>query len=196
MGRPRLISNDRLIETARTLFLERGAAMPTSVIAEELGISEATIYKRFGTKARLFSAAMGLPDCDFAKAWPSWAGRDTPAENLAAMGRALIVHFRELLPRIMMICSNPAAEPWRALHQGETPPPVLLMRAIEGYVNAEVALGRVAPCDAETAGRMLLSAVHNFTFFEAVGLSSMVDRDADAMIDSITDTLWKGLQPR
>jgi AcrR family transcriptional regulator len=196
MGRPRLISNERLVETARTLFLERGAAMPTSAIAEELGISEATIYKRFGTKERLFNAAMGLPACEFALAWPGWAGRATPAENLAEMGRALVGHFRELLPRIMMLCTNPGGEPWRALHDSENPPPVMLMRAVESYLNAEIALGRVAPCDAQTAGRMLISAVHNFAFFEAAGLSSMVDRDADALIDAIAETLWKGLEPR
>jgi AcrR family transcriptional regulator len=196
MGRPRLISTERLIETARRLFLERGSAMPTSAIADELGISESTIYKRFGTKEHLFAAAMGMPACDFAVAWPSWAGRDTPRENLAAMGRALVAYFRDLLPRVVMACSRPGAEPWRALKATENPPPVVLLGAVEGYLLAEMALGRVAQCDAQTAGRMLVSAVHNFAFFESIGLAPMVERDADALIGSITETLWKGLAPR
>lgn len=196
MGRPRLISTERLIEAARTIFLERGAAAPTAAIARHLGISEATIYKRFGTKEALFEAAMGMPGCEFAEEWPEWAGRATPAENLEIMGRALVAYFRELLPRVVMSCTRPGEEPWRKLRDQDNPPPARLIGAIERYLTAEVALGRVATKDPQTAARMLLGAAHNFAFFEVAGLSALVDRDVDGLVGALTETLWKGLEPR
>jgi AcrR family transcriptional regulator len=47
---------------ARDLFAKRGYAVTTTRdIALEAGVDEATIYRHFGTKAKLFEAAVGEP---------------------------------------------------------------------------------------------------------------------------------------
>ena len=60
MGRPRLIETQAILEAARDTFLVEGVGATTGAIARRAGISEATIFKRFRTKADLFFAAMGL----------------------------------------------------------------------------------------------------------------------------------------
>ena len=57
---PKLIDETKLFETVVHVFAERGyAAAKTQDIAERAGVNEATLYRRYGTKAALVSRALG-----------------------------------------------------------------------------------------------------------------------------------------
>jgi AcrR family transcriptional regulator len=62
MARPPKITNEEILTAARQVFLEEGFGASTLAIAEKAGISEASIFKRFGTKEGLFIEAMGVFD--------------------------------------------------------------------------------------------------------------------------------------
>jgi AcrR family transcriptional regulator len=62
MARPVTIDNGRVLQVARRLFLKNGYKAGTKQIAVEAGISEASLFKHFGTKPALFLAAMGNED--------------------------------------------------------------------------------------------------------------------------------------
>ena len=62
MGRPRRISDERILAAAREVFLEQGYGAPTSEVARRCDCSEGTLFKRYPTKAELFFASMG-PEC-------------------------------------------------------------------------------------------------------------------------------------
>ena len=59
--RPKKISNEDILEVVRRCILEQGSGVSTQVIADHLGISQATLFKRFGTKIKLLQAALVLP---------------------------------------------------------------------------------------------------------------------------------------
>ncbi len=58
MARPITIKADDLLEAARQVFLKKGTQATTAQVAERAGVSEGTLFKRFGTKADLFRSAM------------------------------------------------------------------------------------------------------------------------------------------
>ena len=51
--RPRKLSDEELLEIARECILEHGPTISTEEIAKRAGVSQATIFKRFGTKMEL-----------------------------------------------------------------------------------------------------------------------------------------------
>ena len=50
-------NRDRLLEAARELFGERGAAVPMREVARRAGVGPATLYRRFPTRQDLLDAA-------------------------------------------------------------------------------------------------------------------------------------------
>ncbi len=61
MARPRNLTDTQILYEARACFLEHGAAVSTTVIAERLGISHGVLFQRFGTKDQLLRAALRFP---------------------------------------------------------------------------------------------------------------------------------------
>lgn len=58
MARPRSIDEGQLLAAARDVFVARGANATTREVAEAAGVSQAVLFQRYGTKRRLFFAAM------------------------------------------------------------------------------------------------------------------------------------------
>ena len=59
--RPKKISDEDILEVARQCLMEQGSGVSTQFIADRLGVSQATLFKRFGTKLKLLQAALYLP---------------------------------------------------------------------------------------------------------------------------------------
>jgi AcrR family transcriptional regulator len=62
LPRPKEVTDAQIISAARKVFLEQGTQTPVAVIAQELGVSPATLFVRMGSKRRLISAALWPPD--------------------------------------------------------------------------------------------------------------------------------------
>jgi AcrR family transcriptional regulator len=56
--RPRRVSDDEILEVARTCLVRYGPAVPITTIAQRLGISGPAVLKRFGTKEQLVTRAL------------------------------------------------------------------------------------------------------------------------------------------
>src|SRR5690349_10683369 len=57
-GRPPVISDGKILDTARDVFLEHGIRATTAEVAVRARFSEGTIFHRFKSKDALFRAAM------------------------------------------------------------------------------------------------------------------------------------------
>ncbi len=60
MGRPRTVSDEVILEAARSVFLEHGPSASTQAIADRLSLSQAALFKRFGTKHVLRDASFSI----------------------------------------------------------------------------------------------------------------------------------------
>ena len=58
MARPRQVSDEDILTAAKEILLEHGAKASTTAIAKAVGLSQAALFKRFGTKLDLVKAAL------------------------------------------------------------------------------------------------------------------------------------------
>lgn len=170
-GRPPVISNERLLDVAREVFLESGIRATTAEVAARAGIAEGTIFVRFRSKADLFREAMRVdPDrpMTFVEALPSLAGTGDLREHLVAFAERLLEYGRVGLPVMMMswsnpdgpLCEKPASE--RSARYRRT------LATLEAFFATEMKKGRIRKGDTEVLARMLLGSLLHYCMIEVV----------------------------
>ena len=154
-----------LLETAREIFLRDGATASTATIARHAGVSEGTLFKRFGTKEALFHRALCPPE------WTSpleeRVGAGDVAEQLAEVIAELVTFQREMMPCMVMLIAHTGFDPREQFRDASTPAgPKQVLRRLADYIAEEIRLGRLAPVDPTVAAKMILGATRSFAFFE------------------------------
>lgn len=107
MGRHRTIQDEQLLQYAREVFLKNGGFGSTKEIARRAGVSEATLFQRYPTKAELFLAAMIPQDVDIDDIIRSFANDADPRQVLTEIGHRILGYFRTLIPVIMHLITHP-----------------------------------------------------------------------------------------
>lgn len=210
MARTPRITNQQILEAARQVFLQQGFGASTLEIAQQAGISEASIFKRFSTKEELFFAAMGIPEK------PLWVneleflcGKGDLKENLIKVCLEIMEFYRQVLPRIMMLRSRGNTMPELG---GKEPRPMLDVKVLTAFLEHEINQGRLRPCDPQTVAQILLGTLMNYVFLEQ--MSSQVSMPAaelaigtylnsedpttevSVFVLSLVDIVWQGIAPR
>jgi AcrR family transcriptional regulator len=207
MGRPPIITNEKLLEAAREVFLAEGFGASTVKIARRAGVSEGTLFKRFSTKEELFFAAMGISD---KTAWledlENLVGKGDLKDNLLTLAFQIIESFREILPRLLMMQSKgilpstvdfvPPPLPFGL----KEPPPVRILKALTVFFEGELKLGRLRPCKPESMARIFLGPVMNYVMLEQLiqvgqGSLSSSSISTSTFVHDLIDILWQGIAP-
>ena len=193
MARPVSISNEQILEAARSVFLREGFTASTSAIARAADVSEGILFKRFGSKDDLFHAALRIPRIDLAGQLDGVVGQGDVRANLEAAALQLIGFFQELMPTVMTLWRKHAPD-MKALWQGQDDPqPLRILRDLARYIEAEVRLGRMAAVDPWVLARTLVGSTHHYVFLDQVGLQTPISREAFAR--DLVHTLWRGIAP-
>lgn len=169
MARPKQIDDDQLLDALRETFLELGPAASTQDLANRAGVSEGTLFKRFGTKTKIFSAAMRLPDME-ERAWfigmLDRAGKGSFEQHLVELADAMRSFFEEMMPLIHIITANgklSRGELSELLVESEQPLPCMLLSRFEALFAREMELGRIRRVDpAALASLFVGSLSHHF----------------------------------
>src|SRR6185503_11820900 len=142
MARPAVIQDAAILEAAREIFLSRGFRATTAEVALRAGISEGSIFKRFKSKFELFQAAMGSLDEDppFVATLAAKVGQGDVRQNLMVLGAELAAHLRNVVPLHLMAWSNPGPDGTPSILTAPNPPPLRILKAIRGYLEAEMRL--------------------------------------------------------
>jgi AcrR family transcriptional regulator len=192
MARPATITNDRILEVARVAFLSKGYAASTIEIAQQLGISEASIFKRFATKEKLFLAAMGIPE---QPAWietlQSLLGKGDFQQNLINISLEIVEFHREMVPRMILLRST-GISPIELFGKLDCPP-VHNLKALTTFFDQEVQHGRIHSGDSEVIARLLLGALMNYVFLEQMGVEKQMN--PQSFVEKLVKTLWNGIAP-
>jgi AcrR family transcriptional regulator len=198
MARPRQISDAQILEAARACFLEHGHQVSTTVIADRLGVSQAALFKRFGTKDDLMVAAL-RPDPSSLDGLIARldAGPDDRAVPLQLREVALTIRdrFAEFLPRMAVLKSAGLTPPPRREGAPKPIPPQRVHTALVGWLEQAHRRGVLRVPDPAAAAFALLGAIHMQCF-----MAYMVGADgglvSDEALASLVDSLWAGLAPR
>ena len=198
MARPKQVSDDEIMAHARELFIEFGAGVSTTVIARRCGLSQAALFKRFGTKDSLMIRSLAPKPAELVD-WLD-SGPD---------GRPMLEQLQELGTRAsrFMGQAGPAMNVLMACHLTKTdvfahfkvPPPVLVHAALVGWFDRAIAAGLMRPIDTAKLALALMGAVRTHVMLRSlIGGQSDVPAfpfDTDSFAPDVLEMLWTGLQP-
>lgn len=197
MSRPAVIENETILAAARDVFLERGLRGTTADVASRAGVSEGTLFKRFKSKEALFRAAMRTPvDLSVFADIGDRVGKGEVREHLVDVGLRALEAFRTIVPFIMTVMASPD---YPGLpHPGEGDHPATRsMRAMMGYLEAEMRLGRIRRSDAEILARTFLGSIFNYAWLDTTTHANEdLPLPAEAFVRGIVALLWAGIAPQ
>jgi AcrR family transcriptional regulator len=190
MPRPQIVPDEQILAAAREIFLAEGVTASTLTIAKRAGVSEGTLFKRFGTKEALFLAALEISaEPAWVKTLDGFVGQGEPQETLMALSLQMVASFRELMPRIIVLRSRGLLHPF--MQSLPDPPPVRAHRALTQYFTREIELGRFRTFHPSAAASLLLGALTHFVLVEELGGAiGASDRD---FVRDLVETLWQGI---
>ena len=150
---------------ARDVFLERGIRATTLEVAERAGVSEGAIFHRFKSKEGLFGAAMNFDREEapqrMLNAIEELEGLE-PREAIVRLATTLVEVGRVALPIMMMSWSNPQPCTVPIFDKKRTKFRDVI-KALGGYFERQMELGKLRRMDGEVLARTLLGALHHFT---------------------------------
>lgn len=184
------VTDTHLLDSARALFLESGPEATAAAVAERAGVSEALLFKRFGTKERLFELAL-------AGAKPKWVGElercDLPLpEQLERVAIGMIETMRAEMPSTMLLWSR---NPGRPKFHGSASPPVVGMKLLTNWFDGQMAAGRMRRSDPEIFARVFSGAIVAFSMAEMTGIAEQMPLATATFVRGLVDALWAGAHP-
>ena len=195
MGRPRLIETQEILAVARDTFLEEGVGATTGAIARRAEISEATIFKRFGTKADLFFAAMGFAEFDAQQTIADLRGEAPADQELETISLRFLEYLNQMVPGLARLLAHPGFDAVELAEKCPEMPARTLAEAIAQYVASEQREGRIGSCDPHAVAAAIFGILHNFALLEHIGLLPKSDRSRRTRVSSFIDLLWNGIKP-
>ena len=192
--RPRQFTDLELLQTARRCFLEHGPGVSTGVIAEELGVSQAALFKRFKTKEALMREALAPGDrppwIDEVEAGPD--ARPVPVQLREVVER-IDSYFAQMLPCIAVLRAA-GLGPVDVLREREVPPPVLAHRALTGWFRRLHEQGRARIPQPQATAMAFLGAMHARHMLGHVLGAHAPTLEPD-FPQVLVDLLWSGIAP-
>lgn len=198
MARPVRISEEKILDAARAVFLELGFAGTTAEVARRAGVAEGSIFKRFATKLELFKAAMKpeLDEPDWVRTLLAAKDSDDPRDVLIQVGMQAVNFLRRLIPLIMMQWSSGSQFGIPEQLKGPSSPPQRALKVMTAFFEREMSSGRLRKHDPEIAARMMFGSIQSYVFFEILGREqNKMPLPVEDYLRNLVDVLWSGVCP-
>lgn len=194
MGRPRQVSDAQILEAARLCFLRRGVHIPVQAIAEEIGVTHAAIFSRFGTKEALLIAALGPPKVlPFAATLASGPDARPLPVQLGEIGRQLVEYFERIgVGWALLQAAGIGLD--KVFRGRERPTPLDAYDQLHAWLRRARRRRLLGPCDVDVLTWTLLGALHH-RVFRSTPPNEGVRRTNGADVDRLIATLWRGVAP-
>lgn len=196
MSRPRTVTNEAILATARECALERGANVALDVIAERLGVTAPALLRRFGSREAIMIAALRQGE------EPPWlreleAGPDDRPllEQLTGIVDRIVDFFERTAP-LMALLRESGIPLERCFDLKKTPQPVRGVWALAAWLERARARGLVEGDDFESAGLAMLGSLHTRAFFNHFLPRSYWKRSRDQYVTDMAVLFTRALAPR
>jgi AcrR family transcriptional regulator len=194
------ITDERILDAARDVFVERGVRATTAEVARRARVAEGSIFKRFKSKDELFFKAMQLD-----RGEPGWisllrarAGTGDVRELLRDAAAEAIEFFRQILPLVIMSWSSQITVGGLPSYLTQKDPvPLRALRAVAEFFETEMRLGRLAWHDPEVVARAFLGSMQSFVFFEVLlHEHDQTPIEKPRYVHALADFFWSGMVPK
>lgn len=155
-----------MLAAARRCFLEHGAACPTSVIADTLGVSSAALFRRVGNKKELMLRALtpAMPPT-FVQTLEAGPDDRPVLEQLTELARQADEFFTSVSPFINVLRSA-GMGPEDLFASMDEPPPVRALRAMKSFLSELAEGGRIEVPDLDAAAMAFMGGMHSCHFMQ------------------------------
>ncbi len=191
MGRTRTIDDEGILRRAREVFRAGGHAASTREVARAVGISQAVLYQRFGSKEELFARAMHPDPPDLERLLGAYPPADVRAD-LVRIAERLAGYLGELMPTLIHVLAHPGLSRERVLAVHESLAFRPLLAALAERFRRLAADGLVRAVEPDAAARTFLAVVHAAALFQTMAHGGTPGR---APVGALVDVLWAGLGP-
>lgn len=193
MGRRQTIETSELLRFAREVFLEGGAFGSTKDIALRAGVSEATLFKRFPTKAALFLAAMEPPHPDIDFMLARAREQKDARRAMHVLASQALAYFRSAIPLMLPLITHPAIGLESLLrHYGDNPAE-RLTAGIAQFLQEQKTKRLIGSQSPLAAAGLLVAAMHSVALFEIMGIhGGAIPASA---VEAMIETMWQGIAP-
>lgn len=165
MARPVIYDTEELLASARQTFLEVGPSASTQVLARNAGVSEGTLFKRFGSKKKLFLRAIQFDPIEDNAWFDLLKLRETRSLEavLVEAGLGLQEYFARALPSIQMLMAYPDLSPadHRSVMGDDNPMPVAVKARFRELFEAEMERGAIPSGDPYVLACLYAGAIIN-----------------------------------
>lgn len=168
MARPRRFTDEEILAATQSCILEHGPSVSTTMIAEKLGISQAALFKRFGTKEQMIIGALRQPMqrnpvADLLALGPS----DEPIRTqLIALGMAMIRVMRRVVPCMAML--HAAGLKLESDGHNDERPPIQARRLLVAWLQHAIDDGRLKSVDPHVVAVSFIGMLHARPFREII----------------------------
>ena len=198
-GRPPVISDEKILDTARDVFLEQGIRATTAEVALRARISEGTIFHRFKSKDALFRAAMRFEPTQsqhLIEALLPRVGAPDLHGALVELGKGILGLGRVILPVMMMSWSNPSGEysleKIMNRREGFQQP----LRSLCAYLQAEMDGGRLMRSEVQVLGRAFLGALRDYCMTELLQRDDPQRPPMESFVEGLVELLFRPAKAR
>ena len=192
MARPRQFTDEAILEATRCCILEHGPGVSTHMIAERIGMSQAALFKRYGTKEKLMVEAltrpMGrFPFIDLIAEGPSPAPIN---EQLLVLGIGFMTIMRKVVPCMAMLHAA-GLEPHK--NASEDAPSKIIRRELTRWFEIAIENKRLRPLDPASVAVAFMGMIHARPFREIIiGDNSLTCSDEEYVSD-VVNVFWSGM---
>ena len=194
--RPKKISDQTILDTVRQCIVEQGGTVSTQYIAEQLGVSQATLFKRFGSKSNLLQMAILSTShvdrvSDMMKSLEAGPTEEPVREQLERLCLRLLKFFDSVLPSFASLHASGLTfeEPIP-----ENAPPIRARKALTQWVAALQTTGRMrATVHPESIALTIIGAMQHRPLRVHLIRDTELKQSDEEYVSSIVDVLWQGL---
>jgi AcrR family transcriptional regulator len=194
--RPRSFTDEELLDAARRVFLEHGPGASTSLIAQELGVSQPALFRRVRTKQELMLRSLmprELPWVAELERGPD--ARPVPVQ-LAELSRKIDAFMIEQMPCISVL-SAAGIRPGTIVKteaDAESWPGRRAHEAMVGWFTTLADQGRiVAPSPRAVA--VAFAASQQVPHFMKHALGPLAPDIGDDYRERVVELFWRGIAP-
>lgn len=199
MGRPAQITREQLLETARSLFSQKGYEATTlDEIARAIGVTPAAVLRHVRSKQDLFIECMSASRHELAGAivaLDSVSGEMPPELVLRKLATEMIPFLKKRVDELVVLAIHLRTrdmnnDPVQGLPQGADSPPGLALAALERYFKRARKSGTMQMSDPKASALLFLGAVQSYVFFQHLIKVSTPPYPAAKFIDALME-LWR-----
>lgn len=196
--RPKKISDDEILQTVRRCLIEQGGSVSTQFIADRVGVSQATLFKRFGSKSNLLQTAILLPS-KASKARNlmgllSQGPTNGPVrEQMEQLCLQLLKFFDDVLPSFASFHASGVTldEPLP-----ENAPPIMARKYLTNWIAQLQGEGRIRKgVHPESIALTLIGGMQHRSVRIHLLRDTTLTQTDEEYASSIVEVLWHGLSP-